>query len=43
MVQGQDPATAFADPPFRAIPFYNGNPWFQPLAYFYYSMLDRIV
>jgi glycine/D-amino acid oxidase-like deaminating enzyme len=43
MVQGQDPATAFADLPFRPIPFYNGNPWFQPLVYAYFSLLDRIV
>ena len=43
MVQGKDPNTAFADLPFRAIPFYNGKPWFQPLVYTYFSLLDLIV
>jgi len=43
MVQGQDPATAFADLRFRPIPLYNGDPWFQPLIYAYFSLLDRIV
>ncbi len=41
MVQGGQSNTAFADPAFRAIPFYNGNPWFRPFIYFYFSMLDR--
>jgi glycine/D-amino acid oxidase-like deaminating enzyme len=41
MVQGQGANTAFADLPFRAIPFYRGNAWFRPLVYAYFSMLDR--
>jgi glycine/D-amino acid oxidase-like deaminating enzyme len=41
MVQGKNPQTAFADLAFKAIPFYRGNPWFQPLVYFYFSLLDR--
>jgi glycine/D-amino acid oxidase-like deaminating enzyme len=43
MVQGQDPATAFAGLPFRPIPFYKGTPWFQPLVYACFGLLDRIV
>jgi glycine/D-amino acid oxidase-like deaminating enzyme len=41
MVQGKGAHTAFADLPFRAIPFYRGNAWFRPLVYAYFSMLDR--
>jgi glycine/D-amino acid oxidase-like deaminating enzyme len=41
MVQGKETNTAFADLAFRAIPFYRGNPWFQPLVYLYFSVLDR--
>ena len=41
MVQGKGANTAFADLPFRAIPFYRGNAWFRPLVYAYFSMLDR--
>lgn len=42
MVQGKDPDTAFTDLPFRAIPLYNGNPWFRPFVYAYFSMMDRL-
>ena len=42
MVQGRGAGTAFADLPFRAVPFYRGNAWFRPLVYSYFSMLDRI-
>ena len=42
MVQGKHPNTAFADLPFKAIPFYRGNPWFRPIVYTYYSILDRL-
>lgn len=41
LVQGKGANTAFADLSFRAIPFYRGNPWFRPLVYAYFSMLDR--
>jgi glycine/D-amino acid oxidase-like deaminating enzyme len=41
MVQGKERNTAFADPAFRAIPFYSGNPWFRPFVYFYFSLMDR--
>ena len=42
MVQGKGANTAFADLPFRAIPFYRGNAWFRPLVYFYFGLLDRM-
>jgi len=42
MVLGKDPHTAFADLPFKAIPFYRGTPWFRPVIYACYSVLDRI-
>lgn len=42
LVQGRGANTAFADVPFRAIPFYRGNAWFRPLLYAYFSMLDRM-
>lgn len=38
---GKQSNTAFADPAFRAIPFYRGNPWFQPFVYAYFSLMDR--
>ncbi len=41
MVQGKQRNTAFADLPFKAIPFYSGNPWFRPFVYFYFSLIDR--
>ena len=41
MVQGRGTNTAFADLPFKAIPFYRGKAWFRPLVYAYFSMVDR--
>jgi glycine/D-amino acid oxidase-like deaminating enzyme len=41
-VQGKGADTAFADLPFKAIPFYRGNAWFKPLLYAYFSMKDRM-
>ena len=41
MVQGKNPQTAFGDLSFKAIPFFGGKPWFQPLVYFYFGLLDR--
>ena len=40
-VQGKGANTAFADLPFRAVPLYQGNAWFRPLLYAYFSMVDR--
>lgn len=34
-------ASAFENQRFRAIPFYNGNPWFVPAAVAWYKFLDR--
>ncbi|CAB1059128.1 hypothetical protein D1BOALGB6SA_3886 [Olavius sp. associated proteobacterium Delta 1] len=42
MVQRKNPATAFVDLPFKAIPFYRGNPWFRPFVYAYFSTMDRL-
>ena len=42
MVQGKDPHTAFVDLPFKAIPLYRGNPWFRPIVYAYFSLMDRL-
>jgi len=42
MIQGRQAHTAFAQLPFRSIPFYRGNAWFRPLVYAYFSLLDRI-
>ena len=41
MVQGRETNTAFSELSFRAVPFYNGRPWFRPAVYLYFSMLDR--
>jgi glycine/D-amino acid oxidase-like deaminating enzyme len=41
MVQGKQSNTTFADLPFKAIPFYSGNPWFRPFVYAYFSLMDR--
>jgi glycine/D-amino acid oxidase-like deaminating enzyme len=42
MVQGKEANTAFADLPFRAVPFYWGKAWFRPFIYAYFSMRDRM-
>jgi glycine/D-amino acid oxidase-like deaminating enzyme len=42
MVQGKGANTAFADLPFRAIPFYRGKELFRPLVYAYFSIVDRM-
>lgn len=34
--------TAFSRTRFRAIPFYNGEPWFLPLVYRWFSFKDRL-
>jgi len=34
--------TAFSAPSFRAIPFYDGRPWFLPLVYRWFSLKDRL-
>lgn len=35
------PWPALASVPFRAVPFYDGRPWFLPLAGAYYGLMDR--
>lgn len=40
-VQGKNPQTAFIDLPFKAVPLYQGNLWFRPILYAYYSLMDR--
>jgi glycine/D-amino acid oxidase-like deaminating enzyme len=35
-------ASAFDKVPFRAIPFYNGNPWFLPIMMNWYRIKDRM-
>jgi glycine/D-amino acid oxidase-like deaminating enzyme len=42
MMLGTDDGTAFAANRFPAIPFYNGTPWFLPLAHRYFKTLDRL-
>ena len=34
--------TAYTGLKFRAIPFYNGRPWFLPLVYRFFSLRDRL-
>lgn len=41
MLGEADPASAYADLPFRTRPLYRGRPWFLPLAVLFYEMLDR--
>ena len=43
MIRGsRDGETAFAGPTFRAVPFYDGRPWFLPLVYPLLSLRDRL-
>ena len=43
VVMGQeDGASAFDKLPFRAIPLYNGNPWFLPIMMNWYKLKDRM-
>ena len=39
---GKDDQNPFRGMPFRAIPLYNGRPWFLPFAALYYRFLDWI-
>ena len=41
MILGKDSETVFSDEPFKTIPFYNGTPWFLPLAINYYRLRDK--
>ena len=41
MALGRPVSTAFAVPKFRAVPFYNGRPWFLPLVYGWFGLKDR--
>lgn len=38
----EEGASAFDSLPFRAIPFYNGNPWFLPVMMNWYKLKDRM-
>ncbi len=38
----EDGASAFDSVPFRAIPFYNGTPWFLPVMMNWYKIKDRM-
>ncbi len=42
VLEREDSATAFETRPFRAIPFYNGNPWFVPFMINWYRFKDRL-
>ena len=42
-VLGRTCDSAFSIPRFRAVPFYDGRPWFLPMVYNYFSLKDRIV
>ena len=38
----EEGSSAFDTLPFRAIPFYNGNPWFLPIMMNWYKLKDRM-
>ena len=38
----EEGASAFDKVPFRAIPFYNGTPWFLPVMMNWYKLKDRM-
>ena len=38
----EDGASAFDGPVFRAIPFYNGKPWFLPVMMGWYKLKDQM-
>jgi glycine/D-amino acid oxidase-like deaminating enzyme len=42
MILGTGDGTSFAANRFPAVPFYNGTPWFLPLAHRYFKTLDRL-
>lgn len=41
VLEKEEGATAIASRPFRAIPFYNGDPWFLPIMMNWYKFKDR--
>lgn len=41
MLGNDDGKTIYSELAFPSRPFYNGKPWFLPLAVWYYGMLDR--
>lgn len=41
ILEKEDGASAFEQTPFRAIPLYNGNPWFLPVMMNWYKIKDR--
>jgi len=42
MILGEDAACVFSGLPMRTLPFYNGEPWFLPLAMQYYRLRDQL-
>ncbi len=41
MILGKKGESVFSDIPIKTMPFYNGNPWFLPLAMSYYKLRDK--
>jgi glycine/D-amino acid oxidase-like deaminating enzyme len=41
LITGKGGDTTFAENSFFTVPFYRGNPWFSPLAHFYFAVQDR--
>ena len=41
MILGKDAETAFSGHRFWTLPFYNGDPWFLPIAMNYYKLRDK--
>ena len=41
ILEREEAETAIGSQPFRAIPFYNGNPWFLPVMMNWYKIKDR--
>lgn len=41
ILEQEDGTSAFEQAPFRAIPLYNGNPWFLPVMMNWYKIKDR--
>ena len=42
MILGKDAETVFSGHRFWTLPFYNGNPWFLPIAMNYYKLRDKL-
>ena len=42
MILGKDAETVFSGHRFWTLPFYNGDPWFLPIAMNYYKLRDKL-